>query len=182
MTSVSMGTVQAPRTSAPRWVRGGLPVVGRLSVSALAGLALLLAFPSVGLWWLAPVGVAGLVGVTFGARPGVGAWCGLVAGLVVFLPLLSWTNLHTGVLPRVLLAVSQAAFVALLGASTNTVLRILGIRDTGSRRVTEEEIAASLEEGLDAGVIEAQEHQMVRNVFRLDDRQVGSMIDRKSVV
>jgi CBS domain containing-hemolysin-like protein len=25
-------------------------------------------------------------------------------------------------------------------------------------------------------VIEAQEHQMVRNVFRLDDRQVGSMM------
>jgi putative hemolysin len=42
--------------------------------------------------------------------------------------------------------------------------------------VTEEEIAASLEEGLDAGVIEAQEHQMVRNVFRLDERQVGSMM------
>ena len=42
--------------------------------------------------------------------------------------------------------------------------------------MTEEEIAASLEEGLDAGVIEAQEHQMVRNVFRLDDRQIGSMM------
>ena len=45
-----------------------------------------------------------------------------------------------------------------------------------SRSVTEEEIAASLEEGVDAGVIEAQEHQMVRNVFRLDDRQIGSMM------
>ena len=42
--------------------------------------------------------------------------------------------------------------------------------------MTEEEIAASLEEGLDAGVIEAQEHQMVRNVFRLDERQIGSMM------
>jgi putative hemolysin len=49
--------------------------------------------------------------------------------------------------------------------------------------VTEEEINASLEEGLDAGVIEAQEHQMVRNVFRLDDRQVGSMmIPRAEIV
>ena len=49
--------------------------------------------------------------------------------------------------------------------------------------MTEEEIAASLEEGLDAGVIEAQEHQMVRNVFRLDDRQVGSMmIPRAEIV
>ena len=42
--------------------------------------------------------------------------------------------------------------------------------------MTSEEIAASLEEGVDAGVIEQQEHQMVRNVFRLDTRQIGSMM------
>ena len=60
---------------------------------------------------------------------------------------------------------------------------LLGIRGGPSRSVTEEEIAASLEEGLDAGVIEAQEHQMVRNVFRLDDRQIGSMmIPRAEIV
>ena len=42
--------------------------------------------------------------------------------------------------------------------------------------MTEEEIHALIQEGLDAGVIEEQEHQMVRNVFRLDDRQIGSMM------
>jgi len=67
-------------------------------------------------------------------------------------------------------------FVKLLTFSTEAVLKLLGIRGGPSRAVTEEEIAASLEEGLDAGVIEAHEHQMVRNVFRLDDRQVGSMM------
>jgi putative hemolysin len=67
-------------------------------------------------------------------------------------------------------------FVWLLGASTEAMLRVLGIRGGPSRSVTEEEIAASLEEGVDAGVIEAQEHQLVRNVFRLDDRQIGSMM------
>jgi putative hemolysin len=66
--------------------------------------------------------------------------------------------------------------VRLLSASTQGVLKVLGISDSGNRSVTEEEIAASLEEGLDAGVIEAHEHQMVRNVFRLDDRQIGSMM------
>ncbi len=74
------------------------------------------------------------------------------------------------------LSAATRPFVALLGASTQTILRIMGIRDTGSRAVTEEEIAAQLEEGVDAGVIEAQEHQMVRNVFRLDERQIGSMM------
>ena len=59
-------------------------------------------------------------------------------------------------------------------------MSLLGIKDSGNRSVTEEEIAASLEEGLDAGVIEAHEHQMVRNVFRLDDRQIGSMMIPRS--
>lgn len=74
--------------------------------------------------------------------------------------------------------VSTAArpFVWLLGTCTDAVLRLLGIHGGPSRSVTEAEIAASLEEGLDAGVIEAQEHQMVRNVFRLDDRPIGSMM------
>jgi len=67
-------------------------------------------------------------------------------------------------------------FVALLSMSTQAILRVLGLRDLPSRSVTEEEIAAQLEEGLDAGVIEEQEHQMVRNVFRLDERQIGSMM------
>ena len=74
--------------------------------------------------------------------------------------------------------VSTAArpFVWLLSACTGATLRLLGVRDAPMRSVTEAEIAASLEEGLDAGVIEAQEHKMVRNVFRLDERQVGSMM------
>lgn len=67
-------------------------------------------------------------------------------------------------------------FVRLLSGSTVAVLSLLGIRENSNRGVTEEEIAASLEEGLDAGVIEAHEHQMVRNVFRLDERQIGSMM------
>ena len=85
--------------------------------------------------------------------------------------------------PMNLLSTATRPFVWLLGASTETVLRLLGIRGGPSRSVTEEEIAASLEEGVDAGVIEAQEHQMVRNVFRLDDRQIGSMmIPRADIV
>ena len=81
------------------------------------------------------------------------------------------------------LSTATRPFVWLLGASTETVLRVLGIRGGPSRSVTEEEIAASLEEGVDAGVIEAQEHQMVRNVFRLDERQIGSMmIPRADIV
>src|SRR5690348_16728289 len=78
--------------------------------------------------------------------------------------------------PMEWLSVLVRPFVRLLSWCTEASLRLMGIRGTPDRSVTEEEIAASLEEGLDAGVIEAQEHQMVRNVFRLDDRQIGSMM------
>ena len=78
--------------------------------------------------------------------------------------------------PMDMLSSATRPFVWLLTVCTQATLRLLGIRNAPSRSVTEEEIAASLEEGLDAGVIEAQEHQMVRNVFRLDERQIGSMM------
>ncbi|MGE5117851.1 MAG: hemolysin family protein [Betaproteobacteria bacterium] len=78
--------------------------------------------------------------------------------------------------PMEWLSLATRPLVRVLSMSTEAVLRLLGTRADTSRAVTEEEIAASLEEGLDAGVIEEQEHQMVRNVFRLDDRQVGSMM------
>jgi putative hemolysin len=78
--------------------------------------------------------------------------------------------------PMEALSTLARPFVKTLSFCTEATLRLLGLRDNGQRNVTTEEIAASLEEGLDAGVIEEAEHQMVRNVFRLDDRQVGSMM------
>lgn len=80
---------------------------------------------------------------------------------------------------------SRAAgpFVRLLSGSTQAVLKVLAIDTTTPRGMTEEEIAHSLEEGVDAGVIEENEHQMVRNVFRLDDRPLTSMmVPRTDVV
>ena len=74
-------------------------------------------------------------------------------------------------------------FVKLLAGSTRIVLRALGVGEAQARPVTEEEINALLAEGSDAGVIEEEEHDIVRNVFRLDDRQLGSlMVPRRDVV
>jgi len=66
-------------------------------------------------------------------------------------------------------------FVKVLSASTQAILKLLAI-ESGGRAVTQEEIAHSLEEGVEAGVIEQHEHQMVRNVFHLDDRPLTSMM------
>jgi putative hemolysin len=85
--------------------------------------------------------------------------------------------------PMELLARITRPFVALLAGSTRLVLRALGLKDAQARPVSEEEIHALLVEGSDAGVIEEEEHDMVRNVFRLDDRQLGSfMVPRRDVV
>ena len=67
-------------------------------------------------------------------------------------------------------------FVKLLSVSTFAMLKLLRVDNSAERAVTEEEIAASLEGGVDAGLIEEHEHQMVQNVFLLDDRLLTSLM------
>ena len=78
--------------------------------------------------------------------------------------------------PMLWVASVARPFVRLLSFSTQAVLRLLRVDNDARRAVTEEEIAASLEEGLSAGVIEEQEHQMLQNVFQLDDRTLPSLM------
>ncbi len=66
--------------------------------------------------------------------------------------------------------------VHFLSGSTSIILKLLGVNLTGSGAVTEAEISASLDEGVNAGLIDDQEHQMVKNVFHLDERQLTSMM------
>ncbi|HEY4542438.1 MAG TPA: hemolysin family protein [Noviherbaspirillum sp.] len=85
--------------------------------------------------------------------------------------------------PMLLLAALTRPFVRLLSGSTHLVLRGLGVADRAEPTVTQEEINMMLAEGSSAGVIEHHEHQMVRNVFRLDDRQIASlMVPRSDIV
>ncbi|MEJ7687211.1 MAG: hemolysin family protein [Variovorax sp.] len=78
--------------------------------------------------------------------------------------------------PMRALATGAKPFVLLLSGATATILKLLRIDSNAARVMTEEEISASLEEGVDAGVIEMHEHQMVRNVFHLDERRLSSLM------
>ncbi len=78
--------------------------------------------------------------------------------------------------PMLWLARAAGPFVKLLSGTTAAVLKMLRIDTNAARTMTEEEISASLEEGVDAGVIEEHEHQMVQNVFGLDDRPLTSLM------
>ncbi len=74
-------------------------------------------------------------------------------------------------------------FVKVLSFTTDALLRFMGARQNGGPQVTEEEIQVLMEQGADAGVFEHAEQQMVRNVFRLDERKLTSlMVPRGDVV
>lgn len=87
-----------------------------LLLAAAAGAGMLLAFPPYDVVLAAPLAVALLAVAVHRQRVLVGAALGFVAGLVFFVPILSWTNLHTGKLPWLLLSVAEAAYFGLLGA------------------------------------------------------------------
>ena len=78
--------------------------------------------------------------------------------------------------PMTALATISAPFVLLLSCSTSLILRLLGARQNDSQAVTEEEIQAMIDEGSEAGAIESRQRDMLRNVFRLDDRSVSSIM------
>ena len=84
--------------------------------------------------------------------------------------------------PMTWVATGTKPFVHLLSLCTHAVLKLLRIDTAGDRAVTEAEISAHLEEGVDAGVIEQHEHQMVQNVFLLDDRPLTSMMLPRSEI
>lgn len=84
--------------------------------------------------------------------------------------------------PISLLALLSRPFVYLLSVSTDGILRLLGKGAVSSANLTEEDIHAMLAEGSQAGLIEKQEHEIVRNVFRLDDRQITSLMTPRSEI
>lgn len=85
--------------------------------------------------------------------------------------------------PMLVLSRITKPFVVVLSVTTNTVLRLFGVGKHQAQTVTEAEIEAILDEGSVAGLIEDQERELVKNVFRLDDRKLGSlMVPRAEIV
>ncbi len=79
-------------------------------------------------------------------------------------------------IPMRLLAKITSPIVYLLSASTETVLRILGIKPSTEPQVTEEEIRVLIEQGTEEGTFEEAEQDMVERVFRLGDRPVSALM------
>ena len=82
--------------------------------------------------------------------------------------------------PMNILAIISRPFVALLSSSTRGLLRLLGINPDEHQAVTEEEIQAMIDEGSESGIIEHEQQAMLKNIFRLDDRPVSSIMRPRS--
>ena len=67
--------------------------------------------------------------------------------------------------PLSLVSVLFKPLVWLLTASTNGILKLLGIRPEEDETVTEEEIRMMAAVGSEKGVIEADENEMIQNVL-----------------
>ncbi len=81
------------------------------------------------------------------------------------------------------LARAAKLFVILLSASTHGLMRVLRLDRTADHSVTEEDIQAILAEGSTSGVIEKHEHTIVKNVLRLDERSIASlMVPRSDII
>lgn len=79
-------------------------------------------------------------------------------------------------IPMQMLSKATTPIVYLLSASTDAVLRLLGIRPSTEPQVTEEEIRVLIEQGTEEGTFEEAEQDMVERVFRLGDRPVSALM------
>lgn len=142
-------------------------------------------------------GEASLVGQlapTLSAIPGVGAWANQLALAIVVIGI-TFASLIFGelvpkrlalhrpeaiasVISRPMSWLSRAALpiVRFLSMTTEGVLRIIGVREKAEPALTEEELHGLMRQGMEAGVIEQQEHALVSRIFRLDERKIPAIM------
>ncbi|KNX37091.1 apolipoprotein N-acyltransferase [Luteipulveratus halotolerans] len=93
----------------------------RSLIAVASGLCLWLALPTIDLWPLAFVGVAGMAWATVGVSARAGLGLGLLTGLGCFVPALSWSGVYVGAVPWMALAVTESLYVAALGLACAVV-------------------------------------------------------------
>lgn len=73
--------------------------------------------------------------------------------------------------------------VFLLSASTNAVLRLIGIDpDEDATRISEEDILLMVDEGMEKGTIESSENEFIQNVFEFKDLIVEEVCTHRTDV
>lgn len=84
--------------------------------------------------------------------------------------------------PMLFLSRVLSPVVRFLGASTDFVLRAMGVRQSNEPPVTEEELQVLLDQGTQAGVFQESEQDMVEAVFSLSDRRVYKLMTPRTEI
>jgi len=84
--------------------------------------------------------------------------------------------------PMHLLSRIAAPIVYLFETAASVAMRLLGMRPDDPDHVTEEEVHAIMAEGVESGAIEKSEHEMLRRIIRLGDRNVKSIMTHRTEV
>jgi putative hemolysin len=79
-------------------------------------------------------------------------------------------------IPMLVLSRVAGPFVAILSFSTERILRMLGVRETGLDPVTSHEINLMIEEGARAGEFTPEEQRMIERVLHLGDQRVEAVM------
>lgn len=69
-----------------------------------------------------------------------------------------------------------------MSATTDLVLRMIGVKPNLDPPITEEEIQVLIDQGTQAGVFDAAEQDMVQGVFSLSDRRIFSLMTPRSEI
>ncbi len=78
--------------------------------------------------------------------------------------------------PMNTLATVACPIVYILDKSTKLVVRLLGVKPSTDPDVSESEILYMMRQGIDTGIFEESEQEMVEAVFRLDDQRARAIV------
>lgn len=82
--------------------------------------------------------------------------------------------------PMQMLSKVTAPIVRVLSVSTQTVVKLLGVRASEEPPVTEDEIRLLIRQGTESGTFKQAEQDIVERVFRLDDLPVSAIMTPRS--
>jgi len=72
--------------------------------------------------------------------------------------------------------------VNIMSATTDLVLRLMGVKPNLEPSITEEEIQVLIDQGTQAGVFDVAEQDMVQGIFSLNDRRIFSLMTPRSEI
>ena len=92
--------------------------------------------------------------------------------------------LSIGVTPVYYIVRIVIPFAALISSTANGVLRLFGIHVTGDKfDVTEEEILSMVNVGHEQGILQANEAEMINNIFEFGDKEAKDiMVNRNNMI